>query len=387
MPANIPAISAANDSGVTLDSRPLLRLTKLGFRELPGYSENWESNDNDHVVRVFEGPWSQKSTFKNLALGICSSYRATAQVGDNIVPIDPKKTGVNRLLPIQHPEYPWLYATAVRDLVGQGAFTQNLNIKDDQGTLVDMLGWVDGASGSDELSCRMAVHFAPLNYEIRTDAEMASIEVPAFQPPPNPDGTVPPPVQLPVTELYRYVDRSQEYAIRSLPIPVDQLFFTEGPSGPGRAGGAMAVPANAGYVYVPTQELTYTWYRVPDPPVSAFAACQGKVNAYPFDAAVTITDPVTGTPRIVGINVAGYAPETLLFTTPHKVRSRGPSGRAEWTITYKMLYNPLGWNKLPDGSGGFYRVGFNGDPAKPLYQLVDFSSLFLMDFNAPFDYQ
>jgi len=337
-----------NDSGITLDPDSIDRFP-TGWKELPEYSENWET-DNNEATRTFEGPWSGRKQFVDYLLGIGVTDAAS-----------PSGTRLTRLMPAQHPEYPWLYATSVRDVRGQGLFVQNPNVVDQVGNHLNMIAFIDYSSGSDALSCRLQVRYQALNYEVRTDGAISVI---------NTDFR---------TELHRYVERQEHYALKSLPIPKNsQLRFVGG------ANAGQPIPATAGNINIPLQELTYIWHRVPDPPTQAFADCQGKVNDSTFDPQVVING------RLVGMVPGGYAAETLLCLTPQKQRHRGPTGRVEWTITYKFLYNPFGFNNFPDANGTFSPAKYVDAKGKPtdrsLYAPANFNKLFLPP-DQPFNYQ
>src|SRR5262245_2135136 len=61
-----------------------------------GYSEQWRT-DQVTVVRCFRGPFSTRKDFVDYMLGYCR--------------VDPDaNNAIKRVIPAQHPEYPWMYA-------------------------------------------------------------------------------------------------------------------------------------------------------------------------------------------------------------------------------------------------------------------------------------
>ncbi len=340
--------ASRDDSDIPLDTDKLLQCP-AGWQELPDYSESWQTmagqRGSQEVTRTFQGPWGSRFEFAQWALGWC----------DNVAGA-PSGTGLMRSNPAQHPEQQWLYATAVRDVRGQGVHVQNPNLIPKQtGTmplpqnpLVNMIAFVDADSGSDYLSCKLQVVYSRLMFNVRSDADIAN------------NGA---------SELQRNVIRTKTRTVRSLPIPDAHLVF-QGTNNP--------ISAASGNVLVPQAELTYTWVWVPDVPEDAINSCIGKVNSVAFDPRISMNG------RLVGFGpAAGYPPGTLLCQPPETTEDRGTTGREQWTIVYKLQYNPVGWNYFPDSTGTFQPAVYKNGGGQ-LYQSVDLNQLFVLP--APVNY-
>jgi hypothetical protein len=199
--------------------------------------------------------------------------------------------------------------------------------------------------GLAQYTCR----FTPRPYEIVTDSSMVSLAG---------DDNI-------EWELHRYVERAGMPAIQAIPRPrigangEDQLIWLAGPNLNSSIG-----LEQAGQILIHTEELRYTWYDVPQLPLTAFDTCEGTMNATPFDG-------LFGPFRDVN---------TLLCQAPKWERKRFPNGRVKFRIVYTFLYRKQGWNTLPNGTdGAFYAVGYKGPPQRPIYGTSDFNLLFRPD--------
>lgn len=327
--------SYLNQSNIGYNVNKLLTMPD-GVFEVDGYKETWEADDT-HAVRVFDVLWSRRQAFVNWVLG----YSNTILLPDQEAPF------LSRTPPQQHPERYWLYATRIEMLQGLGAIFNNPSVvacdnfgnpildADGDPQFVPMICYVDTSTNTDGRA-RYAVHYNVLQHEIRTDAELAAMNSAAG-------------------EMERYVVRDFKFSLSTLPLP-KQLTFAEGP----QAG--VQIPANAAYIFLPMQELHYTWMYVPDPPYEAISACVGRVNSGPFDGA-------QGWPT--------RAPGTCLMQAPVIERHRTPLGRVCWNINYTFLYRPKGWSKFPATDGQFYLATYNGQLNGDTWvNSADFSQLF-----------
>jgi hypothetical protein len=187
-------------------------------------------------------------------------------------------------------------------MAGRGAWANNPNVVAVDGSgaplldglgnpvKVPMIAYYGTGTGSDALSCRVAVHYRIFPFEVRTDAQVAA---------------------LTQGELERYVERQVHRALRTQNL-IQQVKFYEGPP----VGNF--IPANGNQKIIPDETLTYIWYDVPDPPYAAWDACTGFVNNAPFDGAK---------------GEKTYAAGTLLCKAPQKIRYRNVIGR----ITHKIV--------------------------------------------------
>lgn len=346
---------------------PKLQDEPQGWRELDGYRERWREDDMV-ATRVFNGPWGQRKTFVDWLLG----YSTTI-----VDPVSPNTAHLlSRVIPAQHPEYPWIYATEVEELTGVGAWTHSnqvfLQAADGNPVLqpfpgagvlpvpLPMIHYYDSSTHDDSHSCTMRVTYRHRDYEVRADADAWA---------------------QPTKELSRYVSRFFQPAIQSLPLSrlSAQLFFKEGPV----AG--TNIP-EGGVRLLPTMQLQMVWHQVPDIPWDAFAACTGKINSKAFDGAP---------------GYRSYPAGTLLCQAPQVKRMRSVVGRVIWEITYRFDYRgsitaavgggPATWNHFPNEEGKFYLAGHypgsygaNVTPT-PVYAWADFDQLFVPP--APTNYQ
>lgn len=340
------------------------------------YREEWDGEET-RITREFLVPFSVRKAFLDWVLGY--SYSQTRRVDDNDPnsPFDLTKPGIlRRVIPDQHPEFPWLYAHSASLVGGEGAYVnRDMILYDDLGSPITVdhqvavpndLFQIDQAPvGVEEQTAiinvmtfadkrgdkffdgmgRYLVVYRSLPYDVRTDEENAV---------------------LGQGELSRYVDRAFDYSIRSIPIPKNQLIFTEAPYI------GQPVPEN-GVRLFPTRQLTYTWHELPDLPIAAFSTCVGRVNGEVFDAK---WPPLKAE--------GGFAIGTLLCLAPKVRRYRGLTGRICWTVTYRFDFNPFTWNKFPAFDGSFYTVRHR-DGTAPVYDSANFSDLFRLP--PPVQYQ
>lgn len=349
-----------NHSGITHDQDKANEEPE-GWAEIDGYEEDWETGEQS-TVRWFNGPWGGRKAFAEWLLGY--SYTIPIQTSN---PTYPRM--LRRVVPAQHPEYPWQYAVRVK-FKGQGAIANNTLVYmigpdgkpviGPDGVLpqnIPMIGYYDSGDNGvgDRRSCVAQVVYRALDYEIYNDFDFDHNAM---------------------TEINRYVTRAETYALRTLPVPTGQLKFVEGPVG-------TIVPSSSAQRLFPTKEVTYVWHNVPDVPEAAIAACEGHLNSKTFDPPLQITG-LDGKPvQVGGLNSGGYAAGTLLMHLPPEKKRlyRDVTGDVTWTITYKLAYNAFGWNRFPYSDNRFYLAHiFDGntgaDTGSPFYDSADFNQLF-----------
>jgi hypothetical protein len=324
-----------------------------GWVETTGYQEKCSQSDQE-MIRVFQGPWTNRLTFVRWALGYSYNQPAPGP------PAAPTSGSLSRVPPINDPEMPWLYASECQLLEPQGAWGINPtvfevdgngnNFLDQNGNpiLAGKIGYFETSTGTDAYTARYAVRFIPRLYEVRSDNEMLNL--------PN--------TQL---ELERWVERKTKYAMQVIQTPGTLTFV------PGTPVAGQPVSANAALQYFPTQELQYLWYEVPDVPEDAIQACVGQVNSDPFDGAR-------------GAKL--YPAQTLLCLPPDRERTpRTILGRVCWTLTYRFAYRPTGWNLFPNGvDQNFYLATRDGTVnGTRLYAVANFAKLFTQPI--PVSYQ
>lgn len=338
--------------GATLTSNPVgpiaslqqysiqgYRLAKLQtrppwIREVYGYKEHF-SRDDQSSVRVFDVPCSGRKAAIDWWLG----YSQLSLDG----------LSIQRILPEQHPKYPWMWATSA-DLIEP---KEMAIINDPYSVVLDPAGGPNpiqipmifyaekqpgmGPNGRDlflDAPMRYAVTYRPLRWELLTDAEAAASGV---------------------GELSRWVDRDISYAVQAQPIPNGLPFkFVEGPY----AG--QAIIGNPQFI-LPTKQLIWRWIDIPDLPNLAINNCIGCVNNAPFDGAV-------------GWDL--YDTGTLLLHAPKPTRKKSTVGKITWDVEMRMDWRPNGWNRFIAIDRNWYGATLNGVAGEFLYRLANFNALF-----------
>jgi hypothetical protein len=356
-PLNPPIINttfarALNHSHIAHSTAKLLAMP-VGWNEMDGYDEVFSTTDA-RATRVFNGPWVTRHLFKQWALGYSFSVGNPNNVLSGNAGCNAPGTGIlNRVIPAQHPEMPWLYASEVKLLDGLGGWKNNpyVGFQDECGNVtavpgtgyatspIPMIAYYNYENGNDANSCVYAVTYTDRDYEILEQ---------------------PDPV---VGEMGRYVTRHGTYASKALTIPYPRLKFTDG-SG--------EVPEQ-GIFIVGTEEVAYTWHQVPDIPWGAIQNCVGKVNSGDFDGFASYPTFTAG---------------TLLCLAPERERKRMCTGRIGWQITFRFLYLNTGSCLLQRGHNYFPKVDASGNltfvlatydgtqTGRGLYDKADFTTLF-----------
>lgn len=422
-------LSRRNDGEYVIDV-PKLRARPAWLEECDGYRERSDPAGLA-VTRVFRCPWSMRIEAYEYVMGHSdtelvpgvsddalalarefarSSDRSWMDIAAPIfarlgVPVEdaaPQVAQINRVIPMQDPERPWLFASEWEMLGGEGAVVQSpfSVVTDKDGNFVadpddprrslvapaahfvdNSQGGVFGIAADPILGqgllngdgtlpgmlrrpsgnfldgrAHFRVTFRPRDYNILSDAALAA--------------------RGDRRELRRYVSRYEDFGVEALPLARlatdgNTLKFAEGPldgfAGPLLPGEqALAITGTiipeAGVVQLPLSTITYTWHEVPDFPRAAYARCIGRVNAQPFDG-------MAGMPL--------YPPETLLCLPAKTRRIEGRTGRVTWTIQYRFAFRPQKWNRFPAGDGRFYLATWGGGrEGKRVYERADFGELF-----------
>ncbi|MCC6421625.1 MAG: hypothetical protein IT429_25680 [Gemmataceae bacterium] len=333
-------IESRDHSGIGLD-RAKLALKPVSFVLADGHRERWRK-DEQQITEVYIGAWGERAAFVEWVLGSERIVEPEAPTGYG---------SMARVVPAQHPEYPWLYATEAEVTPAGGAIFEEPLLDEERNELGDVVGhkiiagklwYIDRSSNSDQNTCKVQVTYRSLPYTVRTDQELLDMH--------GKFPTVP-------YELQRYVTRERTYAVNAIPLPGLAFKWAEG-----KFSGA-SVPENAVQLLFPTGALRYTWHSVPVVPDDAISSCEGKVNKEPFDGAK---------------GARTYPPGTLLCQAPQvKLNPRSLTGARTYDITYVFLYRPTGWNKLPDADGDFNLVTRDGTPdADTPYKEALFDVLF-----------
>ncbi len=333
-----------NQSGISFNLPKFLNMPQ-GWNETDGYKEHFR-HDDTQCERVFTGPWGLRPQFIAWALGYSYS------IPD---PQNPELGILKREVPINDPEFPWLYAVDYELARADGAWLLRNDLFVEVGeppVLVPApkIGYQGRGPVRDTHCATVKIIFRHLTWEVRTDEETDS---------------------LGKGELSRNIYREPTYSTEAISFPTNaRPRFLEGP--PGVQG--EFVPENVGRLLVPKNSWRYHWMDVPDLPVAGFRECVGKVNLEAFDGAR-------------GGQL--FAPETLLCMAPVPVRYRTATGRVSHKVTYLFLESPTekGWNAFPAlgpaGLGEYYRVGW--DQNNGVFKTADFANLFKVP--TPVNYQ
>ena len=355
--------------GAKLDTKP------AGIEEYDGYTESADMTGQE-CVRYYKVPWGVKEDFKQWALGYSYNVAGT----------------LRRVTPINHPLMPWLFCQRVELDQRWGALGK------DQLALAkgeDLPAYYNndptvGGYGFAGYKCT----FRNLTWIVRSDIEQAT------------KGS------QPLSEINRYVTRSEKMALQGQLIPQgNQLVFDDqalqNPQLPIEVRNLIgtAISSSGIQKLYPTKEVTYTWHEVPDVPEEAILACVGHVNQDVFDPPwVTAAQPNQQPPRLFDANGkplpppqggfvvpgglyvggaltnSGYPAGTLLMLAPDKEMHLNACGRYCWTLIYKFLYRPTGWNYFPAFNGQTYHARFQadslGNQGQELYPPADYNQLF-----------
>jgi hypothetical protein len=350
-----------NSSGIAHNLAKIAAIPP-GWHETDGYKEHF-LRDETVAVRYFRGPWHEREAFFAWAIGFADIVQVNVLQppgGPGGLVNNQIGAYLSRIPPAQHPEYPWMYATNVELIRGEGAY------RDDARAIVQlgnglpapnpaaggepltqpMIEYFDSGTNSGNLSSLVAVTYRNLDYEVRADAELAAL--------PTAQG-----------ELERNVIREPDGSASFLPLPTGTIAFVKqdpngNPKPPAEVVAGAIIPDVASNIVLFQEELAYTWVDVPDVDWLGISLCVGKVNDATFDGA-------KGWPS--------YKPGTLLCMGPKRRRHRTALGRVVWDITYRFLFKKDGWNYLPASNGTFWQVAFVKDGSPP-YRTADFNSLF-----------
>lgn len=334
------------------------------------YQEDF-SPERQQTTHVYKTAWDTRKSFLVDMLGY--SRRDAAGV-------------IDRLIPHQDPQYPWLYAQSAKLLDAPGIhYEDQIDVYDiyENPVTVDAMKMVqrDAAgylvhpeTGEDRTSpgfARYAITYANLPYMVISGLTGAGA-----------DGG-----PTLINELMRYVDRQQTYATEAIQLAKGAFVWKD----------SLTLPILEPTTHLfGTKELTYVWHQVPRVPETAIQNCIGKINSQAFDTQTqnngwgfeeyTAGFPA-GTLLFLAPNVV-EVPQMVKFSTGNRQQQGedgGKTRRTAYRITYKFIYRPTGWNFLFKGSRpgsnpavdpGFYEVVRKNDTTKGIYETADFITLF-----------
>lgn len=381
-----------NRSGYIRDADFVAKWAKIpdgvefAWQDPSAFKEGWGEEDPGEATLLFWVPWGQKAAFKDWVMG------GATRNFDNTGLID-------RITPLPHPDYPWLFALSAKIVANAGYMSFNPYVTTQpaagKGKQTAAAGLFSGDPSKAAWGKSLwEVVFRPRPYTIYSDELMDSVSA---------DGK-------PLSELHRYVSRSMTHAFQFLPIPqgsdTNSLRFVEGPYGVKVVTGSNnTATATAGQLVDPAAmnkfmfegTAVYDWYFVPDINTDAFTSIEGTVNDDVFDPPFQAVDATGQTVKIGGALLPGGFPrETLLCMAPTMKDIRDRAGKVLWHISFRFLYRPQGWNHFPAADGKFWLAGFNAGnpipqvvPNKPVsfyfnppittfYDYTDFNRLFTL---------
>ena len=298
---------------VTREQQITWHVANYGGR--PSISQHWvQGNNQESITAIVD--WVDYDPWTVDMLGF-SEYRQDG---------GPSGSGISRVLPETHPDYPWMVPVEIELMGIHGTMGEN----DSNYTFPD------------DAKVEARVTYRSVMYQLQNDIDVRD----------SADG-----------ELIRFVEPLQRFQVEALEYKGKQLVYSDLVT-------PTPIPAPIQRIYA-LADIYYTWHQVPcgrggKLPQSYFAnldSCVAKVNDSPFD---------TGR----------FPAETLLCYPPEVKPTRSATGTREFTVHYHLLYRPSGWNKKwrpTDASGnpspGFYPVVIEGLNTK-LYETADFSKLF-----------
>lgn len=393
-----------------------------------GYVEHFAEGDISSVRHCF-CLWEDRLKFMADMYG--TSYYTPNTVFPPPVPNNPAlpnpdkrsmTTNLTRILPEQHPEIPYLFAstvdteglgvpTSVRDQLADaltsmavyansipiaGNLLAPLNAPTDP-TVTPSAGYAHGGisiagnvilpplqqqdSGSNMVDynlARFAVTYTPRDYTLDENPDALAKFSPAnaspgllqqvgIQPLMNALDINGNPVQnIQMGELVRYVRREYFEAAENQPIAsVSQSIVF--------AGDKKSISQEFAFT-LQTMELHLTWVQVPFPPWPAILAAVGKCNSNAFNDG----------------GFGAYSAQTLLCLPPKFRRYRTGTGEWYWDIEYIFLWKPKGHNALlrattspqspgPDGGRtpfAFERIQTTDN--QPVIKTFDMQQLFVL---------
>jgi len=360
---------------------------EFAWHDPSAFKESWGEDQPGEAKLMFWVPWGQNAPFKDWVLG-----GAGRDVSNGLL---------DRIIPVAHPSYPWLFASHAGIMANAGYMDFNPYVTDErpsgQGKKTPAPGLFDGNPAKTDWGKSLwEVTFRPRPYAVYSDDLMDGL---------GSNGK-------PLSEICRYVARTMTHAFQFLPIPqgndTNSLRFIEGPKGIGpqvtvSQSGAIAtagqlIDSSSMNKFMFEGTAVYDWYLVPDLNTAVFAEIEGTTNNDVFDPPFDAVDATTGQQVKIGgaLLYGGFPRGTLLCMAPNVTEKRDCAGKVLFDISFKFLYRPQGWNKFPASDGGFYEAGFNaGNPIPvappgklptftfnpaptPFYPYTDFDRLFEM---------
>lgn len=314
---------------------------------VPGSPEESWSMDNARIRRLIDVAWSDRFAYIKASIGYSKLLTSSGT------------KYVSRVIPQAHPEYPWLYVTAVPRVEGIGFRTLESN---------------DVGEFEVYETARLTVEYEAVRYQILADDKVKGKDM-------LPDEG----------QLERYITRTYHPAGEFLTLGTNFLHWVDSPVPAKPAGLLYSVPR-----IVPFVEVGYTWHQVPAIPLLNIRDAIQTVNDDFFD----VNNPNTH---------EGFEPGTLLLVAADIEPIRQPFNTSSpynpnlvYNIHYRMKYLPnkdlstgevLGHNYFPrrknDLTVNFNLVTDTGQPpplsivggsatgtGRPVYQATDFAKLF-----------
>jgi hypothetical protein len=296
------------------DDMAAFKFRGIDFREAGEYASPRPSisGNNARITVEYLVDWSD-----HVAAEVALIGKVKCVVGNNNTPY------LKRTTPHPHPTYPWLYASEIPAVKGEGTPLG----KDGQGVQIYS-------------DARMQVVYSRLRWDIAEDDEIK-------------DGAGVPNEGLLKRYVYREAAKTKEKMITY------------------RMGSWVFIDNNRAYMsdiaraYV-VEDLTWVWVQVPfqNLPRKFIAGAGGFCNSTTFD---------------------GYGPGKLLVRAMQYEMDGMPDGARTCNAHINATFNPLGWNFFPDpdrGPNQYHEVGAlaagvgSGVIDRPYPQVIEFKELF-----------
>lgn len=241
--------------------------------------------------------------------------------------------------------------------------------------------WDGTGSGYGEGDAVFDVTYRPLNFEVRSDSEIAALDAP-----------------LNSCELGRYVFREYKFGARVLTFPKGQAYFREDLQA---NDFSKPIPESACLKTLPFGTWVYHWYHVPVIPWANIWNAYGKINDTEVGAGAPggvfdYRPSIGGTSWINGKS-SGWLPGTLLFEGVCGLEPvLSAAGQYLWNISYAFRYLPGKDGATNDTHNMVYKFtasdfkevianytpGLASGSWKNIYDKAKFTTLFQIPYTA-----
>lgn len=278
-------------------------VSNIPYAERPDLTYSFAAGGENSLVRVCEVEYANEIAFLRDMLGT-----ATAAGG-----------AISRQLPEVHPRFPRLYATRADFRRGEGVFSFDADEPPVN-------------PGKFETSV-IAITYSAADFDLKEDGVATDVSVP---------------------ELSRYVRRERGFQVESLPLSRARFHFVDGNTPPA------IIPEHSPKLF-PSQELIYTWVKVPIPPGTLPGALPGTLESKISNYLGRVN---SGT-----FDHARYFAETIMFVGCEPTRYWDFEGKEFVDLKYRFVLRDYGdtgggvhaghnhlWNQNAGGGAGAFQL-------------------------------